>query len=106
MLSLWKSEVTQKIITSVIPLKDVHTKLTFIAGFKQTGIWPPDSDALRDYLFAVNNQSESSGSVQFSCGQVQFVSSSLKHFFHCKYMYMYTCTDLTHIDSLSVFYSS
>ena len=76
------------------------------AGFKQTGIWPPDSDALPDYLFAVNNQSESSGSVQFSCGEVQFIPSSLKHFFHCKYMYMYTCTDLTHIDSLSVFYSS
>ena len=76
------------------------------AGFKWTGIWPPDSDALPDYLFAVNNQSESSGSVQFSCGEVQFVSSSLKHFFHCKYMYMYTCMDLTHIDLLSVFYSS
>ena len=33
------------------------------AGFKRTGIWPPDSDALPDYLFAVNKQSESSGSV-------------------------------------------
>ena len=32
------------------------------AGFKRTGIWPPDSDALPDYLFAVNKQSESSGS--------------------------------------------
>ena len=33
------------------------------AGFKRTGIWPPDSDALPDYLFAVNKQSESSGLV-------------------------------------------
>ena len=46
------------------------------AGFKRTGIWPPDSDALLDYLFAVNDQSESSGSVQFSCGEVQFIPSS------------------------------
>ena len=33
------------------------------AGFKQTRIWPTDSDALPDYLFAVNKQSESSGLV-------------------------------------------
>ena len=79
------------------------------AGFKQTGIWPPDSEALPDYLFAVNNPSESSGSVQFgveNCGQVQFVAQFPEAFFYCKYMYMYICTDLTHIDSLSVFYSS
>ena len=46
------------------------------AGFKQTGIWPQDSEALPDYWFAVNQQSESSGLVQFSCGEVQFVPSS------------------------------
>ena len=46
------------------------------AGFKRTGIWPPDSDAPPDYLFAVNNQSESNGLVQFSCGEVQFIPSS------------------------------
>ena len=54
------------------------------AGFNRTGIWPPDSEALPDYLFAVNNQSESSGSVQFgveNCGQVQFVAQFPKAFF-------------------------
>ena len=47
------------------------------AGFKRTGIWPPNSDALPEELFGVNKQSESSGLVQFgveSCGQVQFVA--------------------------------
>ena len=63
------------------------------AGSKRTGIWPPDSEALPDYLFAVNNESESSGSVQFgveNCGQVQFVAQFPEaFFFYCKYMYMY-----------------
>ena len=54
------------------------------AGFKGTGIWPPDSEALPDYLFAVHNESESSGSVQFgveNCGQVQFVAQFPEAFF-------------------------
>ena len=36
------------------------------AGFKQTGIWPPDIEAIPDELFAVCKQCESSGSVRFS----------------------------------------
>ena len=47
------------------------------AGFKRTGIWPPNSDALPEELFAVSKQSESSGLVQFgveSCEKVQFVA--------------------------------
>ena len=36
------------------------------AGFKQTGIWPPDIEALPDELFAVCKQCESSGSVRLS----------------------------------------
>ena len=79
------------------------------AGFKRTGIWPPDIEAIPDELFAVCKQCESSGSVQFgveNCGQVQFVAQFPEAFCYCKYMYMYICTDLTHIDLLSVFYSS
>ena len=77
------------------------------AGFKRTGIWPPDSEALPDYLFAVNNENESSGLVHFgveNCGQVQFVAQFPEAFFFT--VNTCTCTDLTHIDSLSVFYSS
>ena len=33
------------------------------AGFKRTGIWPPDIEAIPDELFAVCEQCESSGSV-------------------------------------------
>ena len=54
------------------------------ADFQQTGIWPPDSEAFPDYLFAVNNESESSGLVQFgveNCGQVQFVAQFPEEFF-------------------------
>ena len=80
------------------------------AGFKRSGIWPPDMEVLPDELFSVSGQQcESSGSVQFgveNCGQVQFVAQFPEAFCYCKYMYMYICTDLTHIDSLSVFYSS
>ena len=36
------------------------------AGFKRTGIWPPDIEAIPDELFAVCKQCESSGSVRFS----------------------------------------
>ena len=64
------------------------------AGFRRTGIWPPDSDALPDYLFAVNNESESSGLVQFSCGQVQFVPSS--QFPEAFFFTVNTCT-CTHV---------
>ena len=54
------------------------------AGFKRTGIWQANSDALPEELFAVSKQSESSGSVQFgveSCGQVQFVAQFLEVLF-------------------------
>ena len=62
------------------------------AGFKRTGIWPLDSDAIPDYLFAVNNESESSGSVWFSLelrivDKFSLLPDSLKRFFYCKYMY-------------------
>ena len=42
------------------------------------------SEALPDYLFTVNNQSESSGLIQFgveNCGQVQFVAQFPEAFF-------------------------
>ena len=70
---------------------------------------PPDIEAIPDELFAVCKQCESSGSVQFgveNCGQVQFVAQFPEAFFYCKYMYMYICMVWTHIDLLSVFYSS
>ena len=41
------------------------------AGFKRTGIWPPNSDALPGYLFAVDKPNESSGSVLELKGLVQ-----------------------------------
>ena len=86
------------------------TPANIMAGFKRSGIWPPDMEVLPHELFSVSGQQcESSGSVQFgveNCGQVQFVAQFPEAFCYCKYMYMYICTDLTHIDSLSVFYSS
>ena len=63
------------------------------AGFKRTGIWPPNSDALPDELFAVSKQIESSGLVQFgveSCGEVQFVAQ----FPEALFFIVNTCTDL------------
>ena len=43
-----------------------RTPANINAGFKQTGILPPDIEAIPDELFAVCKQCESSGSVQFS----------------------------------------
>ena len=77
------------------------------AGFKRTRIWPLNSDALPEEVFAVSKQSEFSGLVQFgveSCGQVQFVAQFPEAFFFT--VNTCTCMDLTHIDLLSVFYSS
>ena len=54
------------------------------AGFKRTGIWPPDIEAIPDELFAVCKQCESSGKVQFrveNCGKVQFVTQFPEAFF-------------------------
>ena len=63
------------------------------AGFKQTGIWPPDSEALPDYLFAVNNESESSGFGSVRSWEIWTSSVCCpvpwSVFFYCKYMYMY-----------------
>ena len=61
------------------------------AGFKQTGILPPDSEALPDYLLLTMRVSPV---VWFSLelrivDKFSLLPSSLKHFFYCKYMYMY-----------------
>ena len=43
------------------------TKENIQAGFKRTGIWPPNLHAIPEELYAVSRQSESSGSVLESC---------------------------------------
>ena len=69
------------------------TPANIMAGFKRSGIWPPDMEVLPHELFSVSGQQcESSGSVQFgveNCGQVQFVAQFPEAFCYCKYMYMY-----------------